>query len=1253
MRIKKILSLFFIVIFVFNSLDLAFTDTASNVITSKNDLIQLAKNCTNDKYSKGREFILLNDIDMQDTEFTPIALFCGTFNGNGHTVKNIVLKTEGEDTGFITRIDKDAIVKDLNIEGTFETKSVENKDVSVVDTVNTIISNAGFKNEFDGLNTDINGAIGGICATNYGKIINCKFNGKISGVTGVGGIVGTNKVEGIIDNCTNEAEIDGESMVGGIVGKNLGRIRNCKNSGVICKEISENGANVGGIAGYNDGVVEFCSNNGNVGYKGIGINVGGICGKQSGELKENINYAAVTGNKNVGGIVGMFIPYADSDTVVNQIKNDIKNEKEDIEDDIDEIEDKLIDKIDDLFDGNGTLSRLFDDEGVEGILSPDGPLVKNRTAIADSIVRALDSYTRRADKNTASVASSFDKIASAIDNFTNRTTNSIDKLADSVDKLNEKTGENMDKISDSVSDTAENAQKNADRITDNVDSAVEHRNDALDSISSDISSAVENANDVANSVAEDISSVADNSNSVANRVADSVESAVSNANNAVNKATDSAVSLTDSTKNDLSRLNDSLTDAVDSARDAIENVDETNDKVRDILDTLSRAAEQTGESRAKLLDEAKNKLSDIDISALDKLLESMTAANASVTQTINSLNKELANVSEEARRAVIEPLEKKLKAIEEAEKYIADAKRNLLEKIQKIRDMIDSLSIQEESELYTENDAEENSPEDSAESSESAFADLFIQNVYASENDDENKENEDSHLRTITDKVLDGESIEDAIRDVINIELDLDRTIGGEKADNAVIKHSINMGTVYADKYCGGVAGFMGAEALFKEGEELTFTDGTPVTDGMQIKAVINGCIDCGEETSKGDYVGGITGSFDMGTVKNCLALGKVVSKSGSYAGGITGSSIADIKNCISMAEISALNDIGGIAGKAENITLCYALPTISVNADRVGAIAGSLSGEAKYNYYIDEGLGGISGAGYDGAADPLKPSEMTGRGIIPQKMEGFTEDEWYMQEDNDYLPQISYIAKNNAETIGALLTKISSENALFHLKVEFVVDDSVVHTFNCEYGDTIPSSEVPVLEKKNGFTPHWDKDISKPILRNTVFTAVYDDATMTVSSQEDPPIMLVEGNFSQSSTLSYSIIDSAATIKGYKQLNAYTFDVSPFNSTVGSIKVHIRDEKKGDTIALLNGENAEIIPSHREGSYLVFEVEEPSRFAVFKKNMNITYIVLAVLLAIIGIIVIISVFLFLKKLRERLYEQKGLNDEEKSIEME
>ena len=125
MRIKKILSLFFIVIFVFNSLDLAFTDTASNVITSKNDLIQLAKNCTNDKYSKGREFILLNDIDMQDTEFTPIALFCGTFNGNGHTVKNIVLKTEGEDTGFITRIDKDAIVKDLNIEGTFETKSIQ------------------------------------------------------------------------------------------------------------------------------------------------------------------------------------------------------------------------------------------------------------------------------------------------------------------------------------------------------------------------------------------------------------------------------------------------------------------------------------------------------------------------------------------------------------------------------------------------------------------------------------------------------------------------------------------------------------------------------------------------------------------------------------------------------------------------------------------------------------------------------------------------------------------------------------------------------------------------------------------------------------------------------------------------------------------------------------------------------------------------------------------------------------------------
>ena len=55
-------------------------------ISTPGDFAALAKNCVYDSYSRGMQVTLLNDIDMSGTEFEPMKIFCGTFEGGGHRI---------------------------------------------------------------------------------------------------------------------------------------------------------------------------------------------------------------------------------------------------------------------------------------------------------------------------------------------------------------------------------------------------------------------------------------------------------------------------------------------------------------------------------------------------------------------------------------------------------------------------------------------------------------------------------------------------------------------------------------------------------------------------------------------------------------------------------------------------------------------------------------------------------------------------------------------------------------------------------------------------------------------------------------------------------------------------------------------------------------------------------------------------------------------------------------------------------------
>jgi len=138
--------------------------------------------------------------------------FSGVFDGNGHRVSHMTVKTDG-------------------CGGLFGRLEGEVMNLAVVD-VN--ITSSG-------------GPVGGVVAWNVGTLLCCCSTGAVSGTYGVGGSVGWNDL-GTVTQCYSECAVSGNSSVGGLIGRNRGVASNSYNIGA-----ASGVEDVGGLVGLNDG----------------------------------------------------------------------------------------------------------------------------------------------------------------------------------------------------------------------------------------------------------------------------------------------------------------------------------------------------------------------------------------------------------------------------------------------------------------------------------------------------------------------------------------------------------------------------------------------------------------------------------------------------------------------------------------------------------------------------------------------------------------------------------------------------------------------------------------------------------------------------------------------------------------------------------------------------------------------------------------------------------------------------------------
>ena len=172
--------------------------------------------------------------NTEELSWDPIGngmMYCGTFDGNGKTIRNLYINSTIMYKGFFGYANSGSI---KNI--TFDNAKVKNTHYNGTGILTGVFEKCTIENIKTLANCSVEGTYntGGIAGTGTGNISNCENRAMVNGTNNVGGIVG-NSSDNTISSCANYGAVTGtESGVGGMVGFFIsGTIQNCANYGDI------------------------------------------------------------------------------------------------------------------------------------------------------------------------------------------------------------------------------------------------------------------------------------------------------------------------------------------------------------------------------------------------------------------------------------------------------------------------------------------------------------------------------------------------------------------------------------------------------------------------------------------------------------------------------------------------------------------------------------------------------------------------------------------------------------------------------------------------------------------------------------------------------------------------------------------------------------------------------------------------------------------------------------------------------------
>jgi hypothetical protein len=249
-------------------------------------------------------FALANNYDATADgpyKLSPITTFSGNFEGAGHTINGLTIRSAEKHVGLFGTLRKSALARDIVLtNATIEAK--RHTGGALAGENSGAIRHAS-------ASAAITGANGGVLAgENFGTVEQSETSGSVSVYyAGAGGLVAFNY--GTIRFSHSRADVTGEVNVGGLAGSNYGVIQDSSAAGKVRGNLGSTGG-IGGLVGlnYNASIVR-CSAIGNVSGDDRADNLGGLVGSSDaeGEIVQSFATGSVRGGDStasVGGLVG-------------------------------------------------------------------------------------------------------------------------------------------------------------------------------------------------------------------------------------------------------------------------------------------------------------------------------------------------------------------------------------------------------------------------------------------------------------------------------------------------------------------------------------------------------------------------------------------------------------------------------------------------------------------------------------------------------------------------------------------------------------------------------------------------------------------------------------------------------------------------------------------------------------------------------------------------------------------------------------
>jgi len=273
--------------------------------------IQLLSNTTGDW---GKHFIMNADIDLVDynevnlnTIGNSIDHFTGVFDGNSHSISNLTLDTSQHYLALFGYVDDpNAVIKNVNlVDPNIQAGSGQSIGTLIGQIDDGTVDNC----HVTGANVSGSERIGGLIGFSFVNVSNCSTVANVSGSWDVGGLIGQSD-RGTVSNCFSSVNVrTSNNSAGGLVGVNIYTpVSNCYSTGTV----NGQGAAGGLIGGNLNGSISYCYSN--CAVKGTASYAGGLIGINMGSVTSCFAASNVTGDKEVGGLLGRS---TDSRTIIN------------------------------------------------------------------------------------------------------------------------------------------------------------------------------------------------------------------------------------------------------------------------------------------------------------------------------------------------------------------------------------------------------------------------------------------------------------------------------------------------------------------------------------------------------------------------------------------------------------------------------------------------------------------------------------------------------------------------------------------------------------------------------------------------------------------------------------------------------------------------------------------------------------------------------------------------------------------------